>query len=62
MSAWVLLRGLTRESRHWAQLPATLHASGIDDAIVLADLPGSGRYVRDRAPANVAAKMTARKA
>lgn len=57
MSAWVLLRGLTRESRHWAHLPAALHASGIDDDIVLADLPGSGRYVRDRAPANVAATV-----
>ena len=55
MSAWILLRGLTRESRHWAHLPAILRARGIDEEIVFADLPGSGRHVRERAPTTIAA-------
>lgn len=55
MSAWVLLRGLTREARHWAELPERLRASGIEGEIVFADLPGSGAHARLRAPANVEA-------
>lgn len=50
MSAWILLRGLTRESGHWSPLPEYLRASGIEGDIVFADLPGSGRHVLDRAP------------
>lgn len=55
MSAWILLRGLARESRHWAHLPAILRARGIDGEIVFADLPGSGRHIRERAPTTIAA-------
>lgn len=55
MSAWVLLRGLTREARHWAELPAQLHASGIEGEIVFADLPGCGGHVRVKTPASVKA-------
>ncbi|WP_206956377.1 alpha/beta fold hydrolase [Trinickia acidisoli] len=55
MSAWILLRGLTREARHWAQFPARLRASGLDAEIVCLDLPGSGQHVDLRAPTSIAA-------
>ncbi|MGF6840310.1 pimeloyl-ACP methyl ester carboxylesterase [Paraburkholderia youngii] len=68
MSTWILLRGLTRETRHWGRLPAALRetlgqspdaappnattATGV--RLLLLDLPGNGEYVRRRAPASVA--------
>jgi pimeloyl-ACP methyl ester carboxylesterase len=52
---WILLRGLTREARHWADTPAWLRASGIEGAFAFADLPGSGAHSRVRAPASVPA-------
>ena len=55
MTTWILLRGLTREARHWADLPEQLRASGIEGEFVLADLPGSGAHARVRAPASVPA-------
>ncbi|HEV3105065.1 MAG TPA: alpha/beta fold hydrolase [Trinickia sp.] len=57
MSAWVLVRGLTREARHWAHLPEPLRASGIEGEFVFADLPGTGAHVGLRAPANVEAMV-----
>ncbi|MGF6469740.1 alpha/beta fold hydrolase [Paraburkholderia youngii] len=67
MSTWILLRGLTRETRHWGRLPAALRetlgqspdaatrnattATGV--RLLLLDLPGNGEYVRRRAPASV---------
>jgi pimeloyl-ACP methyl ester carboxylesterase len=57
MTTWVLLRGLTREARHWARLPDKLRASGIDGEIVLADLPGNGGHARLRSPASVPAMI-----
>jgi pimeloyl-ACP methyl ester carboxylesterase len=54
MSTWVFLRGLTRESRHWGDFPATF-ASAVGDAeIISLDLPGNGRLHRLRSPASVA--------
>jgi len=54
MSTWIFLRGLTRESRHWGDFPATFR-SGIADAdIVALDLPGNGRLNRMRSPTSVA--------
>lgn len=55
MTTWILLRGLTREARHWADLPQRLRASGIEGEIVFADLPGSGAHSRVRVPASVPA-------
>jgi pimeloyl-ACP methyl ester carboxylesterase len=55
MSTWVFLRGLTRESRHWGDFPATF-ASAVGDAEIIAlDLPGNGRLHRQQSPASVAA-------
>ncbi|PMS16999.1 alpha/beta hydrolase [Trinickia dabaoshanensis] len=55
MSAWILLRGLAREARHWARLPDRLRSRGLMGEIVCADLPGTGEHVRERAPASIAA-------
>lgn len=55
MSAWILLRGLTREARHWAQLPERLRTRGLDGEIVCLDLPGSGQWAGERAPTSIAA-------
>lgn len=54
MSAWILLRGLTRESRHWADLPRHLRESGLEGEIVTEDLPGSGRHAHARSPLTIA--------
>ncbi|WP_233834484.1 alpha/beta fold hydrolase [Paraburkholderia sp. ZP32-5] len=70
MSTWILLRGLTRETRHWGCLPDLLRDTftGIScerlrDAaassptgvhVLLIDLPGNGEFARLRAPADVA--------
>jgi pimeloyl-ACP methyl ester carboxylesterase len=53
VSTWVLLRGLTREARHWSDLPERLRAFGVEEKIVLADLPGSGTHAHMRVPARV---------
>lgn len=53
---WVLLRGLTREARHWGgfaqQLAAALPASEAGQAVAL-DLPGNGAFHRDASPRSV---------
>jgi pimeloyl-ACP methyl ester carboxylesterase len=43
MTPWVLLRGLTRESRHWGGFPAKLGESLGGAPVVCLDLPGNGR-------------------
>jgi pimeloyl-ACP methyl ester carboxylesterase len=57
MSTWILLRGLTRETRHWGRLPDALRdaigAAGAERLLLL-DLPGNGEFVNLRAPATVA--------
>lgn len=57
MTTWILLRGLTREARHWADLPERLRASGIEGEMVMADLPGSGVHARVRVPTSVPAMV-----
>lgn len=53
MSAWVLLRGLTREARHWAELPRRMSEAGIEGEVLGVDLPGCGVHAAVRAPAAV---------
>ncbi len=67
MTAWVLLRGLARESRHWGPFPMTLAGAlggglggsdgGLADTapIISVDLPGSGRANQLRSPLTVRA-------
>jgi len=57
---WVLLRGLTREARHWGELPQQLAAAG--DAAVMLDLPGNGAFCGQRSPATVRAMVLAARA
>lgn len=52
---WVLLRGLTRESRHWGCFPLHLGtALGVPQVTCL-DLPGNGRLNEVASPASVEA-------
>jgi pimeloyl-ACP methyl ester carboxylesterase len=58
MSTWILLRGLTREGRHWGSFPEQLRVvagfNGDTDSIALLDLPGNGRENALSATLNVA--------
>ncbi|WP_109482981.1 alpha/beta hydrolase [Paraburkholderia sp. C35] len=66
MSTWILLRGLTREARHWGALPDRLRAaldapqSGAPAAgfasprVLTIDLPGNGEHAQEPAPLDVA--------
>jgi pimeloyl-ACP methyl ester carboxylesterase len=53
MSTWVLLRGLTRDSRHWGGFPATLRGTLAAAEIVTLDLPGNGLLNQMESPARV---------
>lgn len=54
MSTWILLRGLTRETRHWGRLPDALHEAIGNERLLMLDLPGNGKFNALRAPAGVA--------
>lgn len=54
MTTWVLLRGLTRETRHWGRLPDLLGGMPGGDRVLRVDLPGNGEYAGLRAPGAVA--------
>jgi len=43
MTTWILLRGLTRESRHWGGFPQHFAAALGDIRVHAPDLPGNGR-------------------
>jgi pimeloyl-ACP methyl ester carboxylesterase len=70
MSTWILLRGLTREARHWGALPEMLRtslnheakareraASGTSTSVLTIDLPGNGENAGLRAPTEVGAMV-----
>jgi len=50
---WVLLRGLTREQRHWGTFVSALQQAQPDARVVTLDLPGNGELHRERSPAQV---------
>ena len=50
---WVLLRGLTREARHWDSFPAQLAAHIGQDTITMLDLPGNGDFYQQSSPTSV---------
>lgn len=55
MSTWILLRGLTREARHWGDFPEQL-AGRLPTARLLAvDLPGNGALCAQTSPTRVGA-------
>jgi len=43
MSTWVLLRGLTRETRHWGRFPEQLRAAFPEARLLAVELPGNGQ-------------------
>jgi len=58
--SWVLIRGLTREARHWGdfadQLARALPGSSLETTRVLAlDLPGNGAFHKEASPTTVTA-------
>ena len=61
--SWVLLRGLTREARHWGALPGQIAAMlrrEFDAEQVLAlDLPGNGAFRGQASPRSVRAMVDA---
>ena len=52
---WVLLRGLTRESRHWGNFPLHLGTALEVPQVTCLDLPGNGRLNGLASPASVEA-------
>jgi pimeloyl-ACP methyl ester carboxylesterase len=51
---WVLLRGLSRDSRHWEAFPAQLQAIFPRDRVTCLNLPGTGPNQHLRSPSNIA--------
>ncbi|RKP55942.1 alpha/beta fold hydrolase [Pararobbsia silviterrae] len=58
MSTWILLRGLTRETRHWGAFAPTFErivgAADPDARCIPIELPGNGDANAERTPAQVA--------
>ena len=55
MSTWILLRGLTREVRHWGGFPALLQAYFPRCQVVPMELPGNGQLNHQRSPYSIEA-------
>lgn len=55
MTPWILLRGLTRESRHWGAFPEHLEKSLGGAPVICLDLPGNGRLNHLPSPLSVEA-------
>jgi pimeloyl-ACP methyl ester carboxylesterase len=55
MTPWILLRGLTRESRHWGTFPRHLGESLGGAPVICLDLPGNGRLNHLESPLSVEA-------
>jgi pimeloyl-ACP methyl ester carboxylesterase len=59
MTGWILLRGLTREARHWGALPERLAARLGGLPVVALDLPGNGTRWRERSPTSIDSMVAA---
>ena len=55
---WVLLRGLTREARHWENLTANLQTQLPDSTIITLDYPGCGLRHQETSPTSMAELLT----
>lgn len=56
---WILLRGLTRDARHWEDLPPALAARMPGVTVTPVDLPGNGARYAEASPTSVAAMAAA---
>jgi len=54
MSTWILLRGWTREKRHWEDFPEHLAAFVPGAAVMAIDLPGAGQQHARKTPSSIA--------
>lgn len=59
MNDWVLLRGLTRESRHWGAFPDALRTALGGVRIHAPDLPGNGLLHAQESPHDIGAMVEA---
>jgi pimeloyl-ACP methyl ester carboxylesterase len=55
LSTWILLRGLTREARHWGRFPGLLRYGFPHARIIALDLPGNGEFNAATSPLSAAA-------
>jgi pimeloyl-ACP methyl ester carboxylesterase len=53
MQTWILLRGLTRESRHWGNFLEQLQLALPNAQIIALDLPGNGRLNQQKSPLRI---------
>lgn len=53
MTTWILLRGLTRDSRHWGSFAQTFVGEVADADTLLLDLPGNGCLNAMNSPSNI---------
>ena len=53
VKTWVLLRGLTREHRHWEDFPEKLRHCFPGTQIIAADLPGNGDHADLLSPSSI---------
>lgn len=53
MMTWILLRGLTRESGHWAGFAELLRQRLPESRIVALDLPGNGSFHAEASPTRI---------
>jgi len=60
--AWVLLRGLTRDSRHWGAFRPLFERAVAPARVIALDLPGNGARHRDASPMRVEAMAEAARA
>lgn len=54
MSTWILLRGWTREKRHWEDFPEHLAAFIPGIGVMAVDLPGAGERHARKSPSSIA--------
>ena len=54
MSTWILLRGLTRECRHWGRFPQLLRRELPHARVIALDLPGNGELNAVDSPLSLA--------
>jgi pimeloyl-ACP methyl ester carboxylesterase len=57
MAAWVFIRGLVRERRHWGTFIATFEALVPGSQVHAIDLPGNGMLNQQRSPATIDAMV-----
>ena len=55
--SWILMRGLTREARHWGGFANQLAAQLSPSSVTALDLPGNGEFYQQPSPTSVSAMV-----